>query len=265
MITKERFIGIENEVISKIENALYQLFVNYPEDYVLFMACGEYDEIIANNKELGLSPYTISGYNLDNYYDITRQQFLCDFLNMYYNFADSNELLNDDYRINIEFLIYAHIWETKPFLKKLYRIANLLCGKEYDWKIQIPNYKKSDFITKKIIAPFNNSNCDLGRLITNTYNADLRNAIAHSDYQLHEYITFKSKTTLYNITFDEWSIHFVYSFCFSYHFAKITNERRKRIFLDWGKNDFTIKMPFSDGTIKHACIQYDKERDVFAF
>jgi len=186
MITKVKFLEIENEVISKIENALYQLFVNYPEDYVLFMACGEYDEIIANNKELGLSPYTISGHNLDSYYDITRQKFLCEFLNRYYNFRDNKELQNDDYRMNIEFLIYTHIWEAKPFLKKLYRLANLICGKEYDWKIQITNFKKYDFITKKIIDPFNNANCHLGQLITNTYNADLRNAIAHSDYQLYK-------------------------------------------------------------------------------
>jgi hypothetical protein len=265
MITQEKFNAITEEVITSIENALSQLFSNYSEDYVLFMACGEYNEIIARNEALDVSPYTISGHNLDKYYDFTRQKFLCDFLNKYYDFTDETEIQNDEYRINIEFLIYTHIWEANPCLKKLYRLANLLCGKEYNWNVVIPIYGKSKYIKDNIISPFNTANNPLGQIIANNYNTDLRNAIAHSDYQLDKTITYKSKISICNMSLDDWSVHFVYSCCLFYHFIRIINERRKRIVFDWGKNEFTIKMPFSNGTVRHARIQYDKDRDDFEF
>jgi hypothetical protein len=268
MMTAELFFEITNEAKGLIEDALYQLFVNYPEDYVLFLASGEYDELINRNKALNLSPYTISGHNIDNYYDFTRQHFLCEFLNTYYSFSDKQELEDDEFRMNIEFLIYAHIWEAKPFLKKNYRLANLLCGREYDWKIIIPEFGKSNFIKNKIEQPFNTVNCTLGKIISDNYKTDLRNAIAHSDYQIDiisKEIRYKSKTGLCNISFDDWSIHFAFSICLSYYFSHIVTERRKRIIQDWGKNYFTIKMPYSDGTIKHYCIQYEEYKDDFGF
>ncbi len=268
MITVEKYTEITKEVINLIENALYQLFIKKPEDYVLFMASGEYNNQIAQNKTLNLSPYTISGHNLDNYFDYSRLKFLCDFLNKHYSFMDGKELIDDEYRMNIEFLVYTHIWEARPFLKKLFRLANLLCGEEYDWKIKVPEYGKSKFINDKISKPFNNSKCLLGNIIANNYNSDLRNAIAHSDYQIDEKskkIEYRSKKALRSTSFDDWSIHFAYSVSLSYYFTHIVNERRKRIIQDWGKNYFTIKMPFSDGSIKHVCLLYDVKRDDFDF
>ena len=268
MITAEKFFKITDEVKALIDNALYQLFSNYSEDYVLFMASGEYEELIARNKTLALSPYAISGHNIDNYYDYTRQHFLCEFLNTYYSFADSQKLRDDEYRMNIEFLIYTHIWEAKVFLKRLYRLANLLCGREYDWKIEIPSIGKSNFIKNKIIDSFNTANCLLGKVITDSYKTDLRNAIAHSDYQIDndsKMIRYNSKTALCSTSFDDWNIHFAYAICLSYYLSHIVTERRKRIIQDWGCNYFTIKMPFSDGTIRHACVQYEVDRDEFGF
>jgi len=244
------------------------LYINNSKDYVLLLASGEYDKIIAQNKTLNSSPYKISGHGKDYYYDYTRQRFLCDFLNTYYSFVNKKELQDDEYRINIEFLIYTHIWEAKSLLKKLYRLANLLCGNEYDWKITISQFRKSDFINNKIINPFNIANCLLGKIIKDNYKTELRNAIAHSDYQIdihNRRIRYKSKSGLNNTSFDDWSIHFAYSFCLSYYFLNIINERRRRIIQDIGKNCFTIKMPFSDGTRKHVLIQYEADKDEFGY
>lgn len=266
MISAERFSNITNEVITLINNALFELLQNYPEEYVLFLASGEYDEAIAKNKSLNLMPYTISGHSLDAYYDLTRQTFLCEFLNKHYVFSDSKELQDDEYRINIEFLIYTHIWEAKIFLKKIHRLADLLCGKEYNWNAQI--FNKPNFIRDKIVESFNSANCLLGQVISDNYKTNLRNAIAHSDY----HIDMDSKQIAYDlnkrsrtISFDEWSIHFAYSVCLSYHFSDIVSKRRKNIIQDWGKNYFTIKMPFSDSTTRHVCIQYLEDEDDFDF
>jgi hypothetical protein len=268
MITAEKFLDITNEVIKLINIALYQLFKNYPEEYVLFLTSGEFNEVIARNKSMNISPYTISCHNMDNYYDYTRQFFLCEFLNTYYGFSDNGELQDNEYRMNIEFLIYTHIWEAKTFLKKLYRLANLLDGKEYDWKVKIPTTKKSDFIKDKIVKPFNSANCLLVQTITNNYNTDLRNAIAHSDYQIDmnsKKIMYYAKKGSCTTSFDDWGVHFAYSVCLAYYFSDIVTKRRKTIIRDWGNNCFTIKMPFSDGSIKHVHIQYLVERDDFAF
>jgi hypothetical protein len=268
MITAKKFIEISNEVKALIDGALYQLFLDYSEDYVLFLASGEYDKQIAQNKTLNLSPYIIGGHNLDNYYDYTRLSFLCKFLNKYYSFENNKDLLDDEFRMNIEFLIYTHIWEAKPYLKRLYRLANLLCAKEYEWHVKIPGFGKSDFIKNKIAKPFNTAKCPLDKIITDNYNTDLRNAIAHSDYQINERskkINYKSKTALCSTTFDDWSTYFAYSICLSYYFTDFVTKRRKWIIQDWGKNSFTIKIPFSDGEIKHTCIKYDIKRDDFEF
>ncbi len=266
MINSEIFFSIKDEVISVIEEALLQLFINYPENYVLFIASGEYNEFIAKNERVLASPYTISAHNLDSYYDYTREKFLCEFLNTHYRFTDEKELKDDEYRMSIEFLIYTHIWEAKVFLKRLYRLANLLTGKEYDWKFN--NKKvKSKLINEDIVSPFKSANCLLGNIIENNYKTELRNAIAHSDYQIdidYKKFDYASKTRD-TVSFDEWSILFSYSVCLSYYFSTIFTGRRKRIIQDWGQNSFTIKMPFSDGTVRHARIHYVEDRDDFDF
>ncbi len=267
MITLEKFNEIREEVIRLIDNALYQLFKNYSEEYILFMARGEYSEIIAQNKTLNLTPYTICGHREDYYYDETREKFLCNFLNTHYTFLKTNIIENNFDRINIELMIYQHIWEAKLFIKMLYRMANLLCGKDYDWNVKIP-IKKTDFFQNQVITSFKNAKCKLGEIIEKCYNTDLRNAIAHSDYQLDEHSKtnrYTSKTALCDISFDDWSEYFAYSFCLSYYLLKKVSERRHRIVFDWGKNAFTIKMPFSNGTIQHVCLTYDVERDDFNF
>jgi hypothetical protein len=36
---------------------------------------------------------------------------------------DCEEILPDEYRFHLELMIYTHTWESRPFLKTLYRIA----------------------------------------------------------------------------------------------------------------------------------------------
>ena len=57
-------------------------------------------------------------------------------------------------------MIYQHIWEAKLFIKMLYRMANLLCGKDYDWNVKIP-IKKTDFFQNQVITSFKNAKCKL--------------------------------------------------------------------------------------------------------
>jgi len=269
MLSQEKFLNIRNITISSIHETLNHLYLNCSEDYVLFLAGGEYDELIANSKNCikeKISPYCIDGFWMDSYNDGTRLQFLCEFLNRYYNFND-NQLEDNIYRINIEFLIYTHIWESNPFLKQFYRVVHLYTGHEYEWNLKLKSFGKSNFIEKNLISLSKKTPI---AFVNEYYNRDLRNSIAHSDYHLDAkdkkigYYPNNSRVTRV-ISFDEWNLYFVHSCLFSYYLTKIISERRKDIINAWGRNYFTIKMPFSDGTIRHAVLEYDVTNDAFNF
>ena len=238
-----------------------------------FLATGEYDKTIAENNIITVnqdriihSPYMICSNLQDGYYDYTRQQFLCDFLNAHYLFKDKDVLEDNNYRINIELLIYTHIWEARTFLKRLSRFAHLLCEEEYNWKMDdVLNSHKSKFafIKNEIIEPFNKSNHQLGKIIESIYNRELRNAIAHSDYRLDgKSIGYGLTNGSKNISLDDWSVHFAFSFCLSYHLSDLTKKRRQCI----GESDrILFKQPLLDGAIKEVYIKYDKFSDRFHY
>lgn len=107
---------------------------------------------------------------------------------------------------------YHLIWENGYFLKTLKEISHLLNGKNYDWELDIDsktratrsNYIKDAIITKFSKAPkFQN-------LLEETYNKDLRNAIAHTQYRLIQggivltSIKDNNHQPFYGITFEKW-------------------------------------------------------------
>ena len=79
-------------------------------------------------------------------------------------------------------MIYSHIWESKPFLKSLYRLGHGLKGENYHWKLTVPTKIKHLFITANIRDIFSESNSKLADIIQLSYHSSLRNAFAHSDY-----------------------------------------------------------------------------------
>ncbi|MES5132879.1 hypothetical protein [Hoylesella timonensis] len=107
---------------------------------------------------------------------------------------------------------YHLIWENGYFLKTLKEISHLLNGENYDWELDIDsktratrsNYIKDAIITKFSKAPkFQN-------LLEETYNKDLRNAIAHTQYRLIQggivltSIKDDNHQPFYGITFEKW-------------------------------------------------------------
>ncbi len=107
---------------------------------------------------------------------------------------------------------YHLIWENGYFLKTLKEISHLLNGENYDWELDIDsktratrsNYIKDAIITKFSKAPkFQN-------LLEETYNKDLRNAIAHTQYRLIQggivltSIKDNNHQPFYGITFEKW-------------------------------------------------------------
>jgi hypothetical protein len=273
MITKAVFSDIDNEVKTSVQLALETLRTNNPSSYVLFLANGEYDDRLENVVQ-NLNPFIIDSTK-DIYKDETRLIFLTEFLSSFYSFRDKQSLTDDNkQRMHVELMIYSHIWEAKPFLKKLYRLAHLSNGEDYHWKVQVPDMGKHEFIRNNIRVTFENTANSIAQIIKKGFHTSLRNAFAHSDYSfdtmgdnrriwLDNYNG--SDWEIQYISFDDWSIRFSYSVLLSYYLLNLVRESRTKLVADFGVNEFKIKHISKSGSIEDAIIVYREEHDDFKF
>jgi hypothetical protein len=275
MITNERFHDIDTEIKNSIIQTLQSIKSTSLSDYILLLADGEYREEMLLNTSLNLSPYLID-YTMDRYKDVTRLTFLADFLNTFYSFSSDKLPLDDnEQRLHIELMIYTHIWESKPFLKKLYRLSHIANGEAYEWQVVLPDMSKHDFIRNDIRKTFEKSNNHISQIIKNGFHTSLRNAFAHSEYYFDKA---NKETTIYldnykgndwelrEISLTDWCQRFVYSALLSYHFINSISLCRKKLITDFGTNIFTIKHPSEDGSIiRDINIEYNETQNIFRF
>ena len=121
--------------------------------------------------------------------------------------------------IQIEMLIYIKIWESDAFIKKLYQLARLINGEEYDWHFKIKGHDKTDaggqarsvLIRDYIIKKFKSTLPLFYQFLSNSYKFQIRNAIAHSQYAIiGRAITFNNyieanSNSISHLTFDAWT------------------------------------------------------------
>lgn len=264
MITKERFYEIRNEVDTALKNTFKELEIKCYNEFVLLLAYAEYNEEYKNIPHMK-SAYTIDDTE-DRDKDRTRFKFLAEFLNKYYSFSSGQDRVQEtDYQRNLEMMIYSHIWETKFFLKQLYRLSYLVKEGKYHWEVEIPDMGKHKAIRETIKENFKFKNNPLCEIISKGFHSSLRNAFAHSDYSfvtmnnfniiaLHNY---KGESwELQKISFDEWSERFVYSFLLNYLLYDLIEEARKII-----KPDITFEVNTKDD--KYIRFRYNKSENSF--
>lgn len=268
MITCEKFVTIRSEVVLAINDSLMRLAVNSPQSYILLLADAEYNEALTYNKSLKLIPYSI-GNMLDYYKDSSRITFLCEFLNNYYSFDGQDKVEDDLYRMHIELMSYTHAWESKPFLRKLYRLAEAQNSGEYKWQTTEIDKLTTSKIIGNIKEKFGN-NSKIVNIIDKGYDRLLRNAFAHSDYQFdisnnksQIYYKNENKQNAF-ITFDEWSERFVYSFCLTYFLITILQERKKNVIKDFGQDIFPVEIQYKEKK-GYLHLKYDLEHNDFIF
>lgn len=261
MITKVRFDEIKNEVKTVIVNTFNTLIDKNIDNFILFVADGEYLKDLEKDKTY---PYVID-YMPDSYNDQHRLKFLIKFLNDYYSFSEDQIMVADDHmRIITEMMIYTHIWESKPNLKKLYRLSGLVNQERYVWDSSniVPDYCKRDFI-KGIREKFDKKGNQIGEFIKKGYHSSLRNAFAHSEYsffmtgdydiKLLNYREKDSSWALKGVAFDEWSERFVYSILLCYYLNHY-HYSRKEIIEAIRRDTFMIEYP--DHTKMKISYQY---------
>ena len=273
MITRADFATIDMEIKDSIEKVLDDLRKSIPEDYILFLADGEYKKEY-DNAATKFSPYVIDN-RMDKIKDESRLRFLSEFLTTFYAFPTSQVSTDDnEQRMHMELMIYTHIWESKPFLKKLYRLAHLNNGEEYEWGVNLPEMGKHDFIRNDIRQTFQDKGSPIADIIRKGFHTSLRNAFAHSEY-IFDNMNNNRRIILTNyngeawelqdISYNDWSKRFVYSALLSYYLLKITHDHRTKLIETFGKDVFQIKHPDRKKHLHKRPIKYRKEVDGFNF
>lgn len=276
MINKSEFSKIEIEVKNAILTTLDNIKTKTLDNYILFLADAEY-KAEYDSPQIRISPFIIDN-RMDFYKDESRLKFLSEFLNAYYNFAPPKTSVdNNEYRLHIELMAYTHIWESKPFLKKLHRLAHINNLEEYNWNVIVPemgNSGKHKFIRNDIRKTFEKNGNPLFDIIKNGYHSSLRNAFAHSDYAFHTtnnsnsiwLDNFKGENwELQEISFDDWSKRFVYSALLSYYLFTVSHNKRASLIQDIGTDTYKIKHPTKNGTFNEVEIEYRQEHNGFNF
>lgn len=135
-------------------------------------------------------------------------------------------------RILVEMMIYTHIWESYYFLKHLMRLAQLSIGKDYPWKVELPDGGKYDFLQNNVIRPMKTHGLLLGEIVENGFSSYLRNSFAHSRFIIYENSkeiyygckTDKKKVIRRRISFDDFQRKFFQSAFLSYYLVNMIGE-----------------------------------------
>ncbi len=271
MIKLERFEAIKNEVECAFNQALDKVKELSLCNYILFIGNGEYMDSLENSPIL--NPNTIDDRTWF-YKDETRLIFLSQFLKGFYSFGNGEtEVKDDSFRINLEFMVYSHIWESFSFLNKMFRLAHLVNGEDYEWKVLIPEMGKHDFIRNKIKEYFIKQNMDFGTIIPKAFHTQLRNAFAHSQYSIDvdqgriNLANYKGQSWEFrDISTNDWSERFAYSIWMSFLLLKIVVDRRISLIDDFGTDTFTVQIPSKDKkTMRDVDVVYMKEKDSFHY
>lgn len=239
---ESEILCIVDRLLDKIKNISFS-------DYVLLLSRASYQ---VENEGTFLSPYVIQS-NLELIQDESRRQFLHTYLNQYTYFLEKNIFYTNDmleYNVNMQLMLYSHVWESRCFLMNLKRIVSILSRKGYVWRIpfQRPQKKegnkmipinKGKFISDEMLAPLKTTDDFLYNFLNSIYDCNIRNGYSHSMYQIDmdqgmiNILNSDSYKTETSISFSEWEEIFCKSVLFSYHLINKITERLNNFTKDY--------------------------------
>ena len=248
-MTLSEFEFYEQEVVDFVNYLLDKVKDKNFSEYVLLLSRASYQ---VENEKTCLSPYVIQS-NLEIMQDMSRQQFLHTYLNQYIALLSDNVFMSNEiqeFNINIQLMIYSHVWESHRFLMNLKRISSILSGKGYEWRISFerPQKKSSNkmipinkgkMIKEEILEPLYSFDEKIGTFISGLYDSSIRNGYAHSLYQIHmdegNIRILKSETYSVEkeVNFFDWETTFFYSVLLSYHLTKSIIDRLNSFMEDY--------------------------------
>ena len=274
MITRAEFASIDAEIKKALQDTFDNIRNSNHGDYALFLSDAEYKKEYdaATSK---LNPYIIDN-RIDRYKDEGRLKFMSEFLSTFYAFPSSQVSTDDnEQRVHMELMVYTHIWESKPFLKKLYRLAHLNNGEQYNWNVEVPDMTKHKFIRDDVRKTFEDAGNPLAEIIRKGCHTSLRNAFAHSEYSFDtmndnrriilDNYNGDDSWELAQISYDDWSKRFVYSVLLSYHLMSLAYTNRIMLIKNLKTDTFQIKHPTKAKSFNFIWVKYSKDNDSFSF
>lgn len=243
------------EIICNIESVLNDSIKRIAhEDYISFILFIGRADIVSGLKERQGTDCVID-YQLDRYYDETRDAFYLHYLNRNYTregFHYDGESGIDD--LSIEMMIYCHMWDSLYFLKSLYRLSSILCGGGYIWNPKIPENGKYTFVNDKIITPLQAKGLLLGDIVKKSFNTTFRNAFAHSLYNINaesrEIYTRTKKEGLKTFSFEDFQCCFLNSAILMNRLQNILEQNH----INFAKTNKILTAPFEtpDGILVYV-------------
>jgi hypothetical protein len=182
-----------------------------------------------------------------------------------------------EYDINIQLMIFSHIWESHLFLNQLVRLVEIQLEMGYDWKTKLDypkrdvnrkecnqsHIRKGPYIENSIIKRFEKSDSNMAELIKYCYLKDLRDDFAHSTYYIEENTIISNGSELFcgpSITIEEWEGKFVTSMLLSYHLNDMLLEYRNNYIDMFGDKPIAIMMPLKENHNKRIGVFIKPER-----
>lgn len=273
-MTYDTLIYFESEIKDIVDDVLDAVKTKSFPDYCLLLARASYQY---ENEGTFLSPYVVHS-TLETSQDATRQKFLVFYLNQYATLLKEKIFMDDEYKeydLNIQMMIYSQIWESHQFLKTLKRIADILNGKPYEWKIPFEQPTKKDpskivsvpkvkFIQELILTPMTTGHQGMSKLLNSLYDSQLRNDFAHASYSIDfcsgEILLQDSERykTNQSIHFLDWEDKFIYTVMLSYHLSKTLHDRMESFLRDYPSiKEVVVKWPsYKEPEMIHNLILY---------
>ena len=230
MLFKEKLDLLTPEVDAALDELFAAILKNqtHEQDLLLVEINGFFDPKMDEpemKKRFNFSPFLFgpqgwtyyadyTQYSFYDYYrrrlmNIPRSEFFKDFD------SDQEKQAYCDITIQMELMVYLKFWESNRTLKRLYHLAQLAIGKNYDWHFEINQDDSRHKIIRELIRePIKNECPKYYKLIKDIYLSQIRNAAAHSDYYIvGQKLGFcnhdpANHAPLTQINFEEWEDRF---------------------------------------------------------
>lgn len=169
---------------------------------------------------------------------------------------------------------YQDIWENGYFLRLLIQLIHLSNGEHYDWQLNIKkSNKKKSFLIEQYVIEKSKQTPLFNELISQAYNRQLRNAIAHSQYQLIQggilLNNVPPKDGKYTaLSFEQWERMYIQSYLLVIYIMEGLKQNSLKYFELTQNNHeggIPIIVPYKDNIWRETYIYPDKEGRVWRF
>lgn len=287
MVYKELLEKYDQEIKNVVEKLLEKAEKNQANENDIFLVYlhgfkHPNEKLFRKN---GLSPYMkgpdFVGHSLNNFLDFFNAYNESNFVNRkdFYKLLEDEEKKDEALRserlsIEVEFMIYLKFWEADLILRRLYNLARLISGNDYQWDFNKGVFsERKTLIVDHIQKPLKKSNPKLFNLLDEIYTSFVRSEIPLRDTIAHSNYSFQGRNIWFmndrgkqlNLSIESWEIIYHKTFLFGYYFFKCLNDLNLKFIESAEGKHFGIMIRIPErkeiGLKKDKWVKYDHKRE----